>query len=244
MWNDDEQLQEELNWRPRKSHPHERTPRGASAMMAMGGALMLPMWGMTMARVGSVSDLGVIKLLLVFALEGLVAMAIAQVLWRVIGPVGRTLIRPLMILGPLPPLVLICCSGMGLGASTGVLKKPNPHLLSRGSNWGIPREGDSVRFSDVQALCTKLGPQWRMARQEELARLEPAPPLGVMARRDIANAAYTDYWLQPARDTSPRQDVFLRVLCMNKQCRPELHRKSKGSSEDGENTATALCVDF
>lgn len=243
MWNDDEQLQEELDWQPRR-YVRERTPRGANAIMALGGALMLPMWGVTMARVGSVSDLGVIKLLLVFGLEGCVALVIARFAWRLIGPVPRTLIRPLMIFGPLPPLVLICCSGMGIGSATGILKKPNPHVLRRSGNWSLPKEGDSVRFSDAQALCAKLGPQWRVPRQEEMARLKPTPPLAVMPRRDISNAAYTDYWLQPARDTNPRQDVFLRVFCMNKQCRPELHRENKGSSESGENNAAALCVDF
>jgi hypothetical protein len=44
-------------------------------MMAMGGALMLPMWGVTMSRVGSASDLHAVGLMLVFALEGLVAMS-------------------------------------------------------------------------------------------------------------------------------------------------------------------------
>ena len=197
MWDDEELLHEELNWKPRgrtsEERARERTPRGVTAILSMGGALMLPMWAVTMNRVGSVSDLAVIKLLLVFGLEGCVAIWIAQVIWRLMGPIPRTLIRPLMILGPLPPLAFICCFGMGLGSmATGVGTKPPLDLANRGSNWGVPRGGDLVPFRTAQALCAKLGTPWRIPREDELARLEPTPPAY------LNNAMYTSYWLLPA----------------------------------------------
>lgn len=242
MVNDDVQLDEDLHWQPRKrsAQQWEPTPRGVSAIMAMGGALMLPMWGLTMNIVGSARDLEVVWLMLVMGFEGLIALAIARTVWRVIGPIPRSIIRQLMILGPLPPLAVMCCFGAGL---FGMKDEPNPHFLSRGRNWGIPKQGDAVRFGEVQALCAKLGPQWRIPREAEVARLKPVPPLG-MTPTYMANAAYTDYWLQPAPDTSPKQDVFLRVFCMNKQCRPEVQRESKSRGADGENKGIALCVDF
>lgn len=250
MWNDEEKLQEELNWRPRgrnsEERARERTPPGVSAIMAMGCTLAAPVWIRTMQHYGSVSDLAVLKLILIFAVEGCVALMIAQFIWRLMGPIPRTLIRPLMILGPLPPLAFICCFGGGLYNTLfpGAATKPSLNLASQGDNWGIPRDSESVRFSEAQALCAKLGPPWRVPKQGELARLEPTPPLGVMARRDIVNAAYTNYWLVPAPDTNPKQDIFLRVFCMNKQCRPELGREKKAPSGSDENKGAAICVNF
>jgi hypothetical protein len=230
MWNDDEQLAEELNWQPRKKGSSwTRTPRGASAMMAMGGALMLPMWGVTMNIVGSASDLRAVGLILVFGLEGLVAMGIARVLWRVMGPVPRGLIRPLMILGPLPLLAVLCCTGMGLG---GVLT-PSSGFVSRGKNWGIPRGGSSVRFRDVQALCAKQGPPWRVPREDEVARLDPPPPVA-------RNSTSTSYWLLPAPDANPAQEVLLDVLCLGPRCSTEVRRRWS----TGDDKGTTLCVDF
>ncbi|HYO69014.1 MAG TPA: hypothetical protein VEU33_23335 [Archangium sp.] len=238
MWNDDVQLDEELQWQPRKGS-WKRTPRGATAIMAMGGVLMLPMWAITMQIVGSASDLAAVGVFLIMGLEGVVAMAIARGLWSVMGPIPRTLIRPLMLFGPLPPLALMCCFGAGLFG----MKEPNPHFLSRGLNWAIPKNGDPVRFSEVQALCAKLGSQWRIPREGEMERLKPTPPLG-MTPTYLANAAYKDYWLQPAPNASPAQDFFLRIFCMNKQCRPEVHREPKDRSGNGENMSAAICVDF
>jgi len=240
MWNDDSQLEEELNWQPRKTGKNSwtRTPRGASAIMALGGALMLPMWALTMEIVGSARDLGAVMLIIVMGIEGVIALALARFLWSVIATVPRVIIRQFMILGPLPPMALMCCFGVGLFG-----KESNPHFQKRGWNWAIPKEGESVRLGEVQALCAKLGPKWRIPREDEVERLSSTPPLAMMPTR-LANAAYTNYWLQPARAASPPQDVFLQVFCMNKQCRPEVRREPKARNGQGENTGAALCVDF
>ncbi len=242
MWNDEEKLHEELNWTPRGRSPEERarerTPRGVTAIMAMGGALMLPMWGVTMNWVGSESDLAFIKLMLVFALEGCVALWIAQVIWRLMGPIPRTLIRPLMILGPLPPLAIICCSGLGIGMSTGATTRPHPNLVTRGKNWGIPQDGELVRLSKAQDLCAKLGTPWRIPREDELARLEPMPPA------HLTHATHLGYWLLPAPGARSTGDVFLRVVCRNKQCTPETQREQKDPRGETENEGAALCVNF
>ena len=194
---------------------------------------MLPMWGVTMEIVGSASDLAAVKLLLVFGLEGVVAMVIAQFLWRMMGPLLRGLIRPLMILGPLPPLAVLCCSGMGLVNAL----KPGSDFVSRGKNWGIPHQGGSVRFREVQALCAKLGPSWRIPREDEVARLDPTPPVG-------RNSTYASYWLLPGSVTRPMEDVFLNVSCPGPRCSTEVLRRAKNPGGGGENAGTALCVDF
>jgi len=230
MWNDDEQLAEELNWQPRKGRSSwTRTPRGATAMMAMAAALTLPMWGVTMSHVGSASDLRAVGLILVFALEGMVAMLIARFLWRVMGPVLRGLIRPFMLLGPLPPLAVICCTGIGLAG----MRTPSTGFVSQGKNWGIPHGGSSVRFSDVQALCAKQGPPWRVPREDDVARLEPPPPVA-------RNATSTSYWLLPAPGAHPAQEVLLDVLCLGPRCSTEVRRRWS----TGDDKVTALCVDF
>ncbi|WNG18340.1 hypothetical protein [Cystobacter fuscus] len=233
MGNDDEQLQEELHWTPGKKSPWRSTPRGATAIMAMGGVLMLAMWGVTMTLVGSARDLAAVGVFLVMGLEGLVALGIARSLWRAMGPVARGIIRPLMVLGPLPPLAVLCCTSLALVQAL----NPQAGFVSRGKNWGIPLRGGSVRFSEVQALCSKLGSQWRIPSEDEVARLDPPPPVG-------RNSTHTNYWLLPAPGTSPAEDVFLAVSCLGPRCSTDILRQARRPSGDGENAGAALCVNF
>ncbi len=227
MWDDDEQLDEELNWKPRRNESFWRTPRGASAIMALGMALSLPMWGATMDYVGSASDLGVFALLLVFAVEGLIGMAIARFLWRVIGPIPRGFIRPFMILGPLPPLAVLCCTGQGLAHRL----TPDTGFSQQGKNWGVPRGGRRVPFQEVQALCAKQGPAWRMPREDEVAKLEPQP--------SATQSARFTYWVLPVSPTNTDRRLVLDVICIGPRCSGDVRPWSTGYGE-----SSALCVNF
>lgn len=229
MWNDDEQLEEELNWTPTRRNSMLRAPRGGIAILAMGGVLMLSMWGVTMKIVGSASELRAVGVFLLMGLEGLVALSIARVLWRAMGPVARGILRPFMLLGPLPPLAVLCCMGIGLFHEL----TPEVGFTTRGKNWGIPYRGSSVPFKEVQALCAKQGPPWRVPREDEVARLQPLPS-------EQRSSTSRNYWLLPGPGANGGEAALLDVTCQGPRC--STHVRREWAHRD--NKAIALCVDF
>ncbi|MBL9036892.1 MAG: hypothetical protein JNG84_00125 [Archangium sp.] len=110
-----------------------RTFRGASAILAFAilytvGLMLVTM--MVWANIGPhepssfVVSPGACGLLVVMGVEFFVAQALATATWRALGPSGRGMIRPLMVFGPMPLVVLIGFGGLLLLA---LLRGPRPH---------------------------------------------------------------------------------------------------------------------
>lgn len=233
---DDTLLEEELHWRQRDSlfQRRVRPPPGATAITAFGLVYMLLMWGLTVRAVGSAQGAAAAAVFVVCGVEVLIAGMLARATWRAVGPTVRAIIRPTMVLGPWPPILL---SGLFLVGAFVTLFGPDLRFMSRGENWGIPVKGESASFRTAQKLCSKLGPQWRLPREDEVASLEPTPP--VQKYR-----VETHYWLEPAPGADPTPNALLAVNCERSPCTTEIRRAQNPGDGGGQTAAAVVCVDF
>lgn len=184
MIDDQEQLEADLRFSPRKTFSGRtvRGPLGATAITAFGLVYTLLLWGVTVAIASQTqanSGLGAVLWLLVMGAEMFVAGSLAQGTWKAIGPVPRTVLRPLMILGPWPFLIatgLAFAMGVGLvrGAISGELFKPE---LLEGQNWKVfrldRRERNGVTASQAEVRCRELGDGWRVPSPNDYAAMQP-----------------------------------------------------------------------
>lgn len=241
MLDDSDQLEKELNWDTHKEFdgPNRRiwkwwrAPLGSHAILVFTMLYGLPIGLVTFKYVGDLHGfpglmLGIGVVLLVL----LVANHLARFTWRLIGPIGRTLIRPTMILGPIPAFVLACLAlAMFKMVLTGELD-----FESRGKNWSIPPKATSTMFLEARALCPGLGPQWRLPREDEVEKLNPLP-------RVKTESGVTRYWLQPASRSDGAPDVMLFVDCRGPSCTHEVQRVPPLGGR-AQNMAAVVCVDF
>jgi hypothetical protein len=239
MFDDRERLEAELHWDSKNEFDDSRrrvwkwwrAPSGSHAILVATLLFALPLWLVTFATVSIPQGWpGLGFCLGVGLLELVVTNQLARFLWRAIGPIGRTLIRPFMILGPIPPLL---AGGFGL-LLLGTALQGDPSFERRGDNWGIPLGGASTRFSEARTLCAKLGPKWRLPREDEKAKLTPAP---LVKKSDRAGA----YWLQPASSTAPAPSVMMQVSCLGAHCTTEVQRPPPAQG-GWQHAATAVCV--
>jgi hypothetical protein len=187
---DEAQLEADLAFTPRKTFSGctVRGPPGATAITSFGIVYTGVLWVLTLAALGRVAStpssdrvpLGAVASLLVLGGELFVAQWLAAKTWRAIGPTARTVLRPLMLFGPWPVVVMVGFLALFVmsaarGAATAELFHRPPVV---GLNWkrfdlaGAERGG--VTYDKAMVRCPELGDGWRLPTQNDLATLRPA----------------------------------------------------------------------
>jgi hypothetical protein len=197
---DDELLARELNeqedvfengrWRKRRFY--ERSA-GGNVMLAWACVLWLVMLALTTTALGRMQDLAAVGACILFGIEGLVAIWLSRVLWRLIGPMPRTALRwaarfwfiaiPLLcivsarIVAPLLAMRerarRVAAGATAEQASAGVVG------ATQGVNWRMVLGGTQgyrrVSREEARHACAALGTDFRLPRINDLATLTPTP---------------------------------------------------------------------
>ncbi|MCC6335303.1 MAG: hypothetical protein IT380_15100 [Myxococcales bacterium] len=210
MVDDSEQLAYELTFSPRRTLTRrEVRPPGAVAITAFSLIYVAVLWvptllllaGVLGGRPGSaVIEPGSCVVLVVLGAEVVLAGWLASRTWVALGPSARAVLRPMMILGPWP-LVLVLGFGLLLVASlvSGALRGKLFHQAPvAGTNWklfqlsGAERAG--VSYDAATVRCLELGDGWKVPSEAELAYFQPA----------FEGFGRTNFWLE-ARGGEPVQ---------------------------------------
>lgn len=185
--NDDELLELELNYvKPARDTRFFKThPAGYNVLTALGG--LLGLFGFVLGGVATTAALGreglspilscVVGLVLAIALGGM----LPPMLWRLIGPLGRGILRPLGSLGA-GPVVIVAVLGFSMlvgslkmlasGASFGQALSGGP---LQGNDWqilsesgkGTP-EAKKMPLAEARLACAALGKGWRLPGKDDL----------------------------------------------------------------------------
>ncbi|MEW5742383.1 MAG: hypothetical protein AB1938_25930 [Myxococcota bacterium] len=212
MNDDSAELEYELSFTPRRTlsgRLKERPPAGATAITAFSLIYIGILWVATLALFSRVQerpsgsgviDPGSCVVFVVLGVEMFVAGWLAARTWVALGPTVRAVLRPLMVLGPWPFVLLL---GFGVlvaaGLVSGVLSGKLFHKPPiSGSNWKLyelsAAEKRGVSYDAATVRCLELGDGWKVPSAAELPRFTP-PFEGWRQAR---------FWLAPT-DEAPLQ---------------------------------------
>jgi hypothetical protein len=234
---DSEELERELSWtRPTSEAERRRTrpPRGYTAAIGFSGMYSLAGFALFLqTNSPPESEIGrIVYQLTAMVVVVLVSIKLGFLTWRLIGPVARSFIRPLMFFGPLPLYVLVL---FGLGAINLVL---HPEELARVVAQSAQRRSghrqeepppeppkppppapqvkavvEKVTADQARAACSAFGEGWLPATESEY----------VLGSNELGNQREADFWVYfPERD--PRHSLKIHpVSCLKGvSCRVEL----------------------
>jgi hypothetical protein len=285
MLNDDAELDAELNWDsknefegPNRRHwKWWRAPKGSHAILVFALFYAIPIGFMAIGSFQRSVPSGILGL---FAWMGLtllvlaIATFLARATWRLMGPVGRTLIRPLMILGPIPPFLLGCMACCMLPGLVQVLMNPTPpkaqsqapaapSVQSQAAP-ATPPSAQSQAPTPVNVQDSE--PNWSVPRpgasatgwREAQKLCSKKGPQWRLPREDEAEklhplppvkkgSAATNYWLLPeeAPPKKPAPSVMMRVACQGPSCSHEVqHLPPTQKGKGRKQRAAVVCVDF
>ena len=185
--NDDELLEHELNYvKPARDTRFFKThPAGYNVLTAVGA--LLGLFGFVLGGVATTAALGrgglspilscVVGLVLAIFLGG----TLPPMLWRLIGPLGRGIFRPLGSLGA-GPVVIVAVLGFSMlvgglkmlasGASFDQMLSGGP---LQGDDWQIlsqSSKGNSqarkMPLSEARLACAALGKGWRLPGKDDI----------------------------------------------------------------------------
>jgi hypothetical protein len=177
---DEHLLNEELRWRRQKGV--RWTPNGVSVMQGLTAAIVVPLGGLGLELAVALKPanelVSVALLVIVCGVALFMSNSAARWLWVAIGPVARTLLRPLGVLGFWPTVLLVFFL---VSFPFALLRAGRAGVLNRGPFKGpgwvalMADEGRGrfleVKRSDAEARCHALG--MVLPTLEEASRVAP-----------------------------------------------------------------------
>jgi hypothetical protein len=214
---DEAELEREMQWsRPLDTAPMDerRPPRGYTA--AIGFSCIYSLIGFAIVSkfvLRTNSELGTVILgLAVSVAVVLVSIRLGFLTWRLIGPVPRTLIRPLMIFGSWPLFLLVPFALAVILAPFGKFlpapapAHPPPPAAAAPPPGPVFRTlGGLVQKGNVYSSCAALGSGWSPATA---ANLE-------VAGNALGNVQGENYWVH---DPGKSELNIRRVSCSRPYC--------------------------
>lgn len=194
--NDQELLERELNYRPpqRDTRLIKTHPPGYNVVTGLSGVFLVAgfiLGGFPVQK--ALGPDGAIPAIIAGSLVGLLlAFRIPRKIWVLIGPAGRSLLRPLGCLGSFA-IWILCLVGLAVVVNLGKFLSGGGSLAGavavRGETWQVicdpkrPGAGLNLSLAEARRACAALGPEWRLVRAEDLGFVQ-SNLTGLMWRSD------------------------------------------------------------